>query len=194
MALQLKAGFLLLTVAAAGALSFLLDGRVVRIFASVQHPGITYLMTWLSNLSSLIIIVILTSLFLFEEKKKKWIKVLWISALAAQAITWLLKLLISRPRPGIFDGRMLLDYSFPSGHAAVAFTLVPVLSREFPELKWFWILFAALVALSRLYLGVHYLSDAIFGAVLGYAIGQGFVWMQEKGKLTLKWKEKSSSR
>jgi undecaprenyl-diphosphatase len=58
-------------------------------------------------------------------------------------------------------------YSFPSGHTlhAVAFTLLA--SGAFPELGWLLVPLSALIALSRVVLGLHYPSDVVAGALLG---------------------------
>lgn len=62
------------------------------------------------------------------------------------------------------------QYSFPSGHTlhAVAFTLVLV--SYYPEFAWLTVPFTALVALSRLVLGLHYPSDVVAGALIGAAV------------------------
>ena len=56
-------------------------------------------------------------------------------------------------------------------HAMVAFAAIPILDKEFSKLKWFWIIFAFLVAFSRIYFEAHFLSDVVFGAFFGYFIG-----------------------
>jgi undecaprenyl-diphosphatase len=63
--------------------------------------------------------------------------------------------------------RPLDEFSFPSGHTmhAVCFTALAV--DACPALAWLLVPFAALVAASRLVLGLHYVSDVVAGAVLG---------------------------
>jgi undecaprenyl-diphosphatase len=81
-----------------------------------------------------------------------------------------------RPRPFnvypaiVCVGKTLDQFSFPSGHTmhAVAFSIVA--AAYFPALIWIVLPFAALVALSRPILGLHYPSDVLAGAALGAAI------------------------
>ena len=81
-----------------------------------------------------------------------------------------------RPRPFnvypaiVCVGKTLDQFSFPSGHTmhAVAFSIVAV--AYFPVLLWIVAPFAALVALSRPILGLHYPSDVLAGAALGAVI------------------------
>lgn len=176
----------LLAAIVLGLLSFLLDSKILSAATAIQHPYISYIMEWFSDLSSLIsVMAVLASLFMWEERKKKWILVVWLSLIASFAVSIVMKLAVARPRPGLYESLLLSQYSFPSLHAALAFSLVPVLDKEFPKLKWFWMAFAFLVAASRLYLKAHYLSDVVWGVIIGYAIGTGFVRLKE-GKL--KWK------
>ncbi len=81
----------------------------------------------------------------------------------------------ARPRPfvtcpGVRAGAPCLDvYSFPSGHTMHAIAFGALLSNYYPALGWVVWPFAALVAASRVMLGLHYPSDVIAGAALGAA-------------------------
>ena len=90
----------------------------------------------------------------------------------------LLKRLFVRERPfithaGIDRAAAPLDrYSFPSGHTlhAVSFTWQALV--HFPELAWVLVPLAALIAASRVVLGLHYPSDLLAGAAIGAALAE----------------------
>ena len=98
------------------------------------------------------------------------------SELGALVMTAALKAVIGRPRPfeSLSGVRVkhqwsALGASFPSGHAASAFAIATVLSLRYPSTlvavgSYGW---AMLISYGRIYLGVHYPSDVLAGAVLG---------------------------
>jgi undecaprenyl-diphosphatase len=89
---------------------------------------------------------------------------------------YFLKNWVARPRPFMTLANVYLagaaekSYSFPSGHAAAAFMAAVVLSKYFKRPFIFFGL-AALVAASRVCIGVHYPTDVLSGAALGSLIG-----------------------
>ncbi|MDD5086393.1 MAG: phosphatase PAP2 family protein [Candidatus Nanoarchaeia archaeon] len=132
--------------------------------------------------------MIILAVILISKKKLEWILPFFISTTAAYLITYILKFAFARPRPNSIEMSFLLgfnDYSFPSAHAAVAFAMLPILTKEHPKGKWVWIILAFLIAFSRIYIGVHYLSDVVAGALIGYITGMFIINLkQRKWKLT----------
>jgi len=61
--------------------------------------------------------------------------------------------------------------SFPSGHSTVSFTLATIVSHQYPRLRVPIYLMAIGTGFSRIYLGKHYPSDVLAGAVLGTLVG-----------------------
>ena len=106
---------------------------------------------------------------------KRWafIELAGISVLAALVMS--LKFIIRRRRPeGEWGGiyRNTDPHSFPSGHAARAFMIAVAAAALGPGLAalvlWIW---APLVALARVAMGVHYVSDVVAGFVVGILMG-----------------------
>jgi undecaprenyl-diphosphatase len=76
------------------------------------------------------------------------------------------------------------SYSFPSNHAFNNFAAATFIYRFFPKLKWALFITAVLIAVSRVYLGLHYPSDVLGGAILGSISGYFFAsliqWIEKR--------------
>jgi undecaprenyl-diphosphatase len=105
---------------------------------------------------------------------RRWQVLLWVvvADLAAQLSTTVLQTLVGRSRPNV---PTLVpephSHSFPSGHASSSFACAVVLASFAPRLRVWLYLLAAVIALSRLYVGVHYPLDVVAGAVWGVVVG-----------------------
>ena len=100
----------------------------------------------------------------------------------AALLVALLKETFDRVRPPFADaaidpiGIVPASASFPSGHAATAFAAAVAVGLVHPRLRTPLLALAAVVALSRVYLGVHYALDVVAGTCLGIAIGVAAAW------------------
>jgi membrane-associated phospholipid phosphatase len=139
---------------------------LARIFA---HSGDSWLM-----------IPVMGLFWLVGDGTWKWrLLVLFLAMCITAVLAVGLKRLIGRQRPEGDWGliyRSTDPHSFPSGHAARLFMMaVFSLALGSPGLMvalWFW---APLVALARVAMGVHYLSDVLGGALLGFFFGILFI-------------------
>jgi len=172
-----KTIFLIGIIAVLGLLSFAVDNNVVRFFADLRTPILNDFMILVTDWLTVAVVAILVPvLLLWAWGKKKWVPPLVLSVVVAVGLTYLFKSVFAvlRPELGLIAAA---GFSFPSGHTATVFSVTPVLNRGFPKLKWFWVGFACLIGFTRLYLGVHYLSDIIFGGLLGYLVGLSIIYL-----------------
>jgi hypothetical protein len=92
----------------------------------------------------------------------------------AIGLNFAVKVVVRRPRP-VLEGLPPLggapsSLSFPSAHATSSFACATAMTRIAPEAAFLFVL-AAAIAVCRPYLGMHYPSDVIAGAILGTALG-----------------------
>lgn len=94
------------------------------------------------------------------------------AVIPAGLITYALKVMVARPRPAVEHIVAVepASFAFPSGHTTLAFAVAVLLARRNPSYAFYLYGVAALVAVSRVVIGVHYPSDIIAGAVIGTGI------------------------
>jgi undecaprenyl-diphosphatase len=110
-------------------------------------------------------------------RKYRVLVVTILAVLVADTTNALLKDVFDRERPNVRyaePGPLLTpprSDSFPSGHAATSFAAATVIAAAAPRLRVPLYVLAALVAWSRVYVGVHYPLDVLVGAVYGTLLG-----------------------
>ncbi|MDI6757441.1 MAG: phosphatase PAP2 family protein [Endomicrobiia bacterium] len=142
-----------------------------------------WIMIFITHLGNGLVAAALVALALYLGRdtggKNFWRNFLWAMAalLAAGATAQLIKFFFNRPRPlgGISNLPQLRDIlradmhwrSFPSGHSATAFAAAAYLAAKIKKLSPVFYCIAALIAVSRVYTGVHFPTDVMAGALLG---------------------------
>lgn len=157
------------------------DGYILLFIQEfIRHPMVSPLVRAITTLGNGGAIWILLTLVMLIIPRTRKVGCMMFTALLGTLLinNIILKNLIARTRPyEVIAGLEFLvpkpgEYSFPSGHAGSSFAVACVMFRQLP--KRFGvpaIVLAALIALSRLYVGVHYPSDVLFGIIDGIAIG-----------------------
>jgi undecaprenyl-diphosphatase len=161
----------------------LVDVNINKWFFYRTSPFLTKFMLFISELASFnIMIVLYLFLVLSLTWKKLWydLTFLSLSIPGGMLLNHLMKVAFHRPRPSFhLFYSPVMDYSFPSGHtmnATILYGIVAIFALHIIK-KWNWQIFAVLlgifliilVALSRVYLGYHYLSDTLAAIAIGIA-------------------------
>ena len=142
-----------------------------------------------NNITFLLLVAVFVILFLFKSGVKA--KLAIIISLVCIAIVdpscyYILKNLFSRLRPchTLDDLRMIVGcgglYGFPSNHAANSFAIAMVLSVFYRGYTAVFATLAFLIGFSRIYLGKHYPSDILAGAVWGIVIALLVIYLTHK--------------
>jgi undecaprenyl-diphosphatase len=136
-------------------------------------------MPWLTYLGSHFAVILFIILSWILTKQMKIFLHLVLLYAIQSAVTYGLKFLIQRERPLLFldvspniskGPGEILDPSFPSAHAVFAFMMATILAYRFPRYRVFFFVFAGIIGWTRICLGLHYPTDVITGALLGYGI------------------------
>ena len=146
---------------------------------NLRNDVLTPFFVVITSLGNAGILWILITAGLLIPKKTRKVGILCVAALLFSFLidNVLLKNLVARTRPyEVIEGLTYLvkkpvDYSFPSGHTGTSLDTAVVLFLSFPKKYSFWFLvLAVLIGFSRLYVGVHYPTDVLAGAIIGTLI------------------------
>lgn len=155
------------------------DIRVANTLAVFRNIELTHFFTWVTLFGKWQVIfgfVIALSLIFILWKRKIFILPLWVTMGGAMLFNFLSKIVFQRQRPPAAF-YMESSFSFPSGHATIAFAFFGffayILFRLLRKRRWkinaiiASVIIILFVGFSRLYLGVHYLSDVWAGYLIG---------------------------
>lgn len=145
--------------------------------ANVSNPVFDAIAIFMSEMILPIIVVLIIIMLIFKKTRRTGFALL-ISIVSIFIIgNLILKPTIARIRPYDVNTAIQLivnaehDFSFPSAHTYFTFTAATVIFMRYRKIGICCYIFAILMALSRMYLYVHYPTDVIAGSILGIAIG-----------------------
>lgn len=177
-----------------------LDVQLAQWFNGQATPAFTRAMRLVSDLNDVLAVSLMTALaaaVLAWRRAWSWLLVLMLTVPGGMLINVLMKFAFHRARP-TFDHPLLVltSYSFPSGHVAGATLfygfLAALLASRCAQWRYRLMLvlaalaLIALVALSRMYLGAHYLSDVLA------AFAEGAAWLTWCLMVTRSWSRDQS--
>lgn len=152
---------------------------------ALENPAFDFFFPWWTNIQrtatfqfALLPLILIATFYAFRWRG---LAVVALGALLTWAVDGLVSIAVKpfilRPRPfeALSDAIVRIpkpaSTSFPSGHSTDAFFLASFLAVLYPRLWPLYYTIALLIAFSRVYLGVHYPSDVLAGAVIGAALG-----------------------
>jgi membrane-associated phospholipid phosphatase len=170
----------------------------IHTFSSPVWDTIALTLTWLgSGVGVTVLMLMVMAGFLYYRRTLDAVT-LAVLVIGGGILSTLLKAVFQQIRPELFPTLVKeVNFSFPSGHSLISFTFwgfVAVwLIIEEPRQLWRWIVgvcclaMAALVALTRLYLGVHWPTDVVAGML----IATFWVWSVIAGRqMLIDWRKK----
>lgn len=155
---------------------------------NIANPVLDFVAVFISSFGTMSILwVVLTITFLIVKKTRR----LGYAMIIAFVLTFLIgnciiKPIAARTRPYDINTAIQLivrpehDYSFPSAHTFFAFSSATVIFIRYRKAGVFFLIFAVLMGLSRMYLYVHFPTDVICGAIFGVIVGIAAHFLENK--------------
>ena len=167
--------------------SFYFDQNFTDFVVEHRNPFLDSFMTTITlAIVDIILILVLILFIFFKDRDFKEVFLLFLILAVTLALSSVLKLVVSRPRPDVIHLVKESSYSFPSNHSSVAFSAIPLFFRSSKIIGYVWFFIAVIIAFTRIYTDVHYLSDVLGGALLGYIISISIIRLDDKYKFTKK--------
>lgn len=156
------------------------ERSILLFFQNIRSAPMDKIMIFITTLGDSGLLWILVSMGLIVNKKFRRVGIISLLSLILCFLlnNIVIKNIIQRPRPfySIQDLRILIsipsEFSFPSGHSSSSFAAsTGMLLASKKKVFYLFYILAFLIAISRVYVGVHYLSDILVGAFVGILCG-----------------------
>ena len=171
-----------------------LKGELTNLFQAAEHFGTPYGAT-----------LILVTMWIILPDTRRRVSRTAVGAITAGLVADLIKLLVTRLRPGVFDFAEPIQasfigffrfgeggsrhQSFPSAHTAFAIAFAVLLGDLFPKARIWFLGIGALVALQRVTTSAHYPSDVFAGAAVGWVTASIFLGPSALSRFYDRWED-----
>lgn len=175
-------------------LTLFFDGYFMALFESMRGDLLTNFMHFITDFGLLFLIVVIGAVSLWKRKYRMLMFMAICSVLAFEA-AFLLKLIFQVPRPYVLGYSepifLASGNAFPSIHTAFIAALVPFQKHLFKKrnlILIYSVMFA--VVFSRIYLGVHSMSDIVAGIMVGAVATYTFLGVEQRHNLIAWFRER----
>lgn len=168
--------FILLSIFVVTNKTINLDSNIHNYILSIRNNNLNNMFKIITNLGSASCLIILTIFILLFIKNKKIGKNIILHLLLALLLNQFTKIIFARPRPININLIEETGYSFPSGHSMISLVFYGYIIYQIYKsnlnknlkliINTLLIIIILLIGTSRIYLGVHYLTDVIGGFIL----------------------------
>lgn len=163
--------------------SLLYDAQIVRFIESQRNETLNHFMYIMTDVGLFVILSALTTYLIVKRKYKELLMVAAATLLSLEA-AYILKKLFQVPRPDNITTQLThaTGWAFPSIHAAIVLSILPFAQRiiKAKSTEYMTIVLLLTIAVSRTYLGVHYLSDVLFGGFMGYVFAWTLIYLEDR--------------
>lgn len=150
-----------------------IDQTIYAILAGMQNMTLTTIMIVITSFASAVTLILIAVYFFLFSKNKKEGKYVAVNLVIVFLLSYVLKNIFQRPRPSVLHLVEESGYSFPSSHAMVSFAfyglLIHMAWKTLKNKKAKWAITIGLsllvvaIGISRVYLGVHHITDVLGG-------------------------------
>lgn len=178
-----------------GILSFFFDRSIALFFFGLRGGFLDVFAAVFTTYLGAITLIILSGIIILVINKRLLLA-LAVSYGATAVISSIFKILLMRIRPyvaleltripGVNYSFQYWNTSFFSWHAAVAVAALPFFLLTKSRWKYLWLIFIVLTVFFRVYTGVHYFTDVIFGIIAGLLISYYLISLEKRYKFGLR--------
>ena len=144
------------------------DDNIYNLLYSLRSSSMDLIMKTITQFGNTIPVIIITLVLMITLTSRKEVFLIGSNTILTVGSNQILKHIICRPRPNHL--RLIVEngYSFPSGHSSSSFAVgYTMLRKGNKKIGIPAIILAILIALSRLYVAVHFPSDVVTGIIIG---------------------------